>query len=126
MFFKDEIDLEMEVELLLDKLHHLVQNNSYIMFNSGYPLEECVNYYCDNYILGDREFVKKRILLSKEDSFYRANLYSYGSSLITFINISEELNLNKGKEFFRQMYLQPMTYKEILKYYQKLKLETKI
>lgn len=124
--FKDEIDLEMEVELLLDKLHHLVQNNSYIMFNSGYPLEECVNYYCDNYILGDREFVKKRILLSKEDSFYRANLYSYGSSLITFINISEELNLNKGKEFFRQMYLQPMTYKEILKYYQKLKLETNI
>lgn len=121
--FKDEIDLEMEVELLLDKLHHLVQNNSYVMFNSGYPLEECVDYYCDNYILSDRESVRKRILLSKEDSFYRANLYSYGSSLLTFIKISEELDLNKRKEFFRQMYLQPMTYDEILKYSKKLKLE---
>lgn len=121
--FKDEIDLEMEVELLLDKLHHLVQNNSYIMFNAGKSLEECVDYYCDNYILSDRDYARKRILLSKEDSFYRANLYSYGSSLSTFIIISEELDLNKKKEFFRQMYLKPMTHDEILKYYQKLKRE---
>lgn len=121
--FKDEMDLEMEVELLLDKLHHLVQNNSYIMFNYGYPLEECVDYYCDNYILSDRESARKRILLSKEDPFYRANLYSYGISLLTFIKISEELDLNKRKEFFRQMYLQPMTYDEILKYFKKLKLD---
>lgn len=120
--FKDEIDLEMEIELLLDKLHHLVQNNSYIMFNSGDTLEKCVDYYCDNYILSDRESARKRILMSKEDSFYKANLYSYGSSLISFINISEGLNLNKRKEFFRQMYLQPMTHDEILKYYQELKL----
>ncbi|MDU4938095.1 MAG: hypothetical protein E6X34_06540 [Clostridium sp.] len=124
--FKDEIDLEMEIELLLDKVHHLVQNNSYIMFNSGCHLEKCVDYYCDNYILSDREFVRKRILMSKDDSFYRANLYSYGSSLISFVNISEGLNLNKRKEFFRQMYLQPMTYDEILKYYQELKLGTTI
>lgn len=124
--FKDEIDLEMEIELLLDKAHHLIQNNSYIMFNSGYPLEKCVDYYCNNYILSDIESVRKRILMSKEDSFYRANLYSYGSSLITFVNISEGLNLNKRKEFFRQMYLQPMTYDEILKYYKVLKLRTTI
>lgn len=120
--FKDEIDLEMEIELLLDKLHHLVQNNSYVMFNSGDPLEKCVDYYCTNYILSDRESVRKRIFMSKEDSFYRANLYSYGSSLISFINISEGLNLNKRKEFFKQMYLQPMTHDEILKYYEELKL----
>lgn len=118
--FEDEIDLEMEIELLLDKLHHLVQNNSYIMFNSGYNLEKCVDYYCTNYILSNRESVRKRILMSKDDSFYRANLYSYGSSLITFININKGLNLDKRKEFFRQMYLQPMTYDEILKYYQEL------
>lgn len=124
--FKDEIDLEMEIELLLDKVHHLVQNNSYIMFNSGCYLEKCVDYYCDNYILSDRESVRKRILMSKDDSFYRVNLYSYGSSLISFVNISEGLNLNKRKEFFRQMYLQPITYDEILKYYQELKLGTTI
>lgn len=92
------------------------------MFNSGDTLEKCVDYYCANYILSDRESARKRILMSKEDSFYKANLYSYGSSLISFINISEGLNLNKKKEFFRQMYLQPMTHDEILKYYQELKL----
>ncbi|WP_160690984.1 hypothetical protein [Clostridium sp. C2-6-12] len=118
--FRNEIDSKMEIELLLDYLHHLVQNNSYILFNNGENLSEVVNYYKTNYILAEPEEIEKRIKLSKGDSFYKANLYVYGSSLSTFKNISDDLTEEKRKIFFREMYTSPMCYDEIIKYYKML------
>ncbi|MBI6039876.1 hypothetical protein [Clostridium perfringens] len=114
--FEEEIDLEMEIELLLDKLHHLVQNNAYIMYNSGISLENCVNYYSNYYILNDEDYVRNRIYMSKEDSFYKANLYVYGDCLTKFIEICNELSKDERKIFLNKMYLQPMTSEEILSY----------
>lgn len=119
--FRDEIDINMEIELLLDYLHHLVQNNSYILFNSGEELSSVVNYYTSNYILAETEEVERRIKFSKYDSFYRANLYVYGSCLYTFKNIANSISEEKRKIFFRKMYLNPMTYEQIISYYNSLK-----
>ncbi|WBW94889.1 hypothetical protein [Oceanirhabdus sp. W0125-5] len=119
--FDDEIDEYMEIELLLDELHHLVQNNSYIMYNMGESMDKCVNYYSSNYILADKSKVEQRLKQVKEDAFYRANLFVYGSCLSLFKRIAISLNYDKKKEFFRTMYLNPMTYDQIINYYEELK-----
>lgn len=118
--FRDKIDTKMKIELLLDNIHHLVQNNSYILFNSGKNIKEVTDYYCSKYILADREDARERVKLTKEDAFFRANLYVYGSCLTIFKNISNKLSGDDRRKFFRKMYINPMTYEEILDFYERL------
>jgi len=45
----------------------------------------------------------------------------YGSSLIFFKNAAKNLNPKQRQKFFRELYLQPMTYNQINAFYDKIK-----
>lgn len=119
--FKNEIRGYLEIELMLDELEHLVQNNAYIMINSGHKLNEVTKYYADRVILKDKESIKKTLTEVRDDSFMRAHRYVYGSSLVFFKNAAKNLNPKQRRKFFRMLYLQPMTYTQIKSLYDKIK-----
>jgi len=119
--FENEIKGDLEIELMMDELDHIVQNNAYIMINSGQKLDKVVKYYSERNILKDKKSIEKSLIQVCDDSFLRANRYVYGSSLIFFKNAAKNLNPKQRQKFFRELYLQPMTYNQINAFYDKIK-----
>ncbi|WP_026477804.1 hypothetical protein [Alkaliphilus transvaalensis] len=111
--FSDEIDEYMKLELLLDELHHMVQNNAFIEVNMGTPLKVVLNYYKTRYPLAEENEILDRLSKAKEDGFYRANLYSYGVALDFFKSAASKLGNESKRRFLREMYLRPMTYSQL-------------
>jgi hypothetical protein len=91
------------------------------MINYGQKLDEVVKYYSERSILKDKKSIKKSLIEVRDDSFLRANKYVYGSSLIFFKNAARNLNTKQRQKFFRELYLQPMTYNQIKAFYDKIK-----
>lgn len=119
--FENEIRGDLEIELMMDELDHIVQNNAYIMINSGQKLDKVVQYYAERSILRNKKSIEKSLIEVRDDSFLRANKYVYGSSLIFFKNAAKNLNPKQRQKFFRELYLQPMTYNQIKALYNKIK-----
>lgn len=118
--FNDEIDPYMEIELLLDELHHCIQNNAYIMLSNNHSLTEAVNYYENHYFLEPTEDIYSRLHKAVNEPFYKANLYTYCPSLLFFKNAAQELDLLKKKVFLKILYDSPMTYSQLKEFIQSL------
>lgn len=118
--FEDDLDEYLELELMFDELEHIVQNNAYIMVNTGKSLSESTKYYTDRVIKSNRKSVMKTLKEVRDDSFMRAYRPVYGLSLLFFKKVSQELNKKQKNKFFRQLYLKPMTYNQIKKLYLKI------
>jgi hypothetical protein len=122
--FKDDIDDYLELELMFDELEHKVQNNAYIMINTGKSIIQTAKYYTDRVIQSERNNVKRSLKEIRDDSFLRAYRPVYGLSLLFFKKIAKNLNEKQRQAFLKKLYLTPMTFQQIRSEYLKLKVSS--